>query len=261
MIMHNLKGKRLLLVGGLNNTVDLFELAHRNHVTVGVADYNHGTLAKGLADYAFDVNAYDEDAMAKLIADERFDGVITAFNERLGPIVRKLADRVGLPAPFTVEQLKMSTNKKFFKHTCQRYGVPVPKEYVIESAADIRAQAIDYPVIIKPVDCASSVGVTPCFDAEALERGYVKAVKASKSGEVIVEQYLPYDEINLYRPDSGKVQRRHHRYAAGYRRYKRLDVHPGGCARRTALLLRGGYAPERLQDLPDPRGGERLQHL
>ena len=69
MIMHNLKGKRLLLVGGLNNTVDLFELAHRNHVTVGVADYNHGTLAKGLADYAFDVNAYDEDAMAKLIAD------------------------------------------------------------------------------------------------------------------------------------------------------------------------------------------------
>ena len=207
MIMHNLKGKRLLLVGGLNNTVDLFELAHRNHVTVGVADYNHGTLAKGLADYAFDVNAYDEDAMAKLIADERFDGVITAFNERLGPIVRKLADRVGLPAPFTVEQLKMSTNKKFFKHTCQRYGVPVPKEYVIGSAADIRAQAIDYPVIIKPVDCASSVGVTPCFDAEALERGFVKAMKASKSGEVIVEQYLPYDEINLtYIAQDGDIQ-------------------------------------------------------
>ena len=102
MIKTNLKGKKLLLVGGLNNTVDLIDLAHRNGVKVGVADYNHGTLAKSLADYAYDVNAYDEEAMVKLIQDEHFDGVITAFNERLGPIVRKLADRLGLYAPLPV---------------------------------------------------------------------------------------------------------------------------------------------------------------
>ena len=152
MIKADLRGKKLLLVGGLNNTVDLIDLAHRNGVTVGVADYNHGTLAKGLADYAFDVNAYDEDAMSRLIVEEKFDGVITAFNERLGPIVRKLADRMGMTTPFSVEQLQMSTNKKYFKHVCQKYGVPVPKEYVINSKSDIRNQEIEYPVIIKPVD-------------------------------------------------------------------------------------------------------------
>ena len=207
MIKADLKGKKLLLVGGLNNTVDLFDLAHRNGVTVGVADYNHGTLAKSLADYAFDVNAYDEDAMARLIEEEHFDGVITAFNERLGPIVRKLADRVGFYAPFTVEQLQMSTNKKFFKHTCQKYGVPVPKEYVVKSIEDIRAQQIEYPVIIKPVDSASSVGVTPCFDEQELEAGYKKAVSCSKSGDAIVEQYLPYDEINVtYIAQDGDIQ-------------------------------------------------------
>ncbi|WP_026517897.1 ATP-grasp domain-containing protein [Butyrivibrio sp. MC2021] len=197
MLKTDLRGKKLLLVGGLNNTVDLFDLAHRNGVTVGVADYNKGTLAKSLADYAHDINAYDEDAMAKLIEDEHYDGVITAFNERLGPIVRKLADRVGLPFPFTVEQLKMSTNKKFFKHTCMEYGVPVPKEYIIETIEDIDNKDIEYPVIIKPVDCASSVGVTPCFDADELKKGFEKAKNASKSGDVIVEQYLPYDEINM----------------------------------------------------------------
>lgn len=197
MIKTDIRGKKLLLVGGLNNTVDLFDLAHRNGVTVGVADYNHGTLAKSLADYAFDTNAYDEDAMAKLIEEEHFDGVITAFNERLGPIVRKLADRVGFPAPFTVEQLQMSTNKKYFKHTCQKYGVPVPKEYVVTGIEDIFNQNIDYPVIIKPVDSASSVGVTPCHTAEELEAGYRNAVAHSKSGDAIVEQYVPYDEINM----------------------------------------------------------------
>lgn len=207
MIKNELKGKKLLLIGGLNNTVDLIELAHRNGVTIGVADYNHGTLAKSLADYAFDINAYDEDAMAELISTEHFDGVITAFNERLGPIVRKLADRMGLYTPFTVEQLQMSTNKKFFKHTCQKYGVPVPKEYIVRSVEDIYSQSIDYPVIIKPVDSASSVGVMPCFNAEELEVGFRNAIAHSKTGDAIVEQYVPYDEINMtYIAQDGDIQ-------------------------------------------------------
>lgn len=207
MLKEKLEGKKLLLIGGLNNTIDLFDLAHRNGVMVGVADYNHGTLAKSLADYAYDINAYDEDAMVKLIKDEHFDGVITAFNERLGPVVCKLADQLGLYTPFTIEQLNMSTNKKYFKHTCMKYGVPVPKEYVINEKEDVFRQKIDYPVIVKPVDNASSVGVTPCFDAQQLVDGIEKALSKSKSGDVIVEQYEPYDEINLtYIAQDGNIQ-------------------------------------------------------
>lgn len=207
MLDVSLKGKKLLLVGGLNNTVDLIDLAHRNGVTVGIADYNKNTFAKSLADYKYDVDAYDEDAMVALCEREHIDGLITAFNERLGPIVRKLADRMGMSAPFTVEQLQMSTNKKYFKHTCQKYGVPVPQEYVIRSIADIRTANISYPVIIKPVDAASSVGVTPCHTPEEMETGFKKALKVSKSGDVIVEQYLPYDEINLtYIAQNGDIQ-------------------------------------------------------
>lgn len=207
MVNGKLKGKKLLLIGGLNNTVDLVDLAHRNGVTIGVADYNKNTYAKSQADYAYDVDAYDVDAMVKLCKNEKIDGVITAFNERLGPVVRRLADRMGYFAPFTVEQLQMSTNKKFFKHTCQQYGVPVPHEYVIHSVEDIRNGELEYPVIIKPVDAASSVGVTPCHTLEELEAGFEKAKKASKSGDVIVEQYLPYDEINLtYIAQDGDIQ-------------------------------------------------------
>ena len=207
MIKADLRGKKLLLVGGLNNTIDIIDLAHRNGVSVGVADRDYGTLAKSLADYAFDIDAYDEDAMVKLVQDEQFDGLITAFNERLGPIVSKLADRVGMYTPFSVEQLQMSTNKKYFKHTCQKYGVPVPKEYVVKSLEDIHNQKIEYPVIIKPVDAAASVGVAPCFNAKELEVGFEKARGKSKSGDVIVEQYVPYDEINMtYIAQDGDIQ-------------------------------------------------------
>ena len=207
MIKNELNGKRLLLIGGLNNTVDIIDLAHRNGVLIGVADRDHGTLAKSLADFAYDIDAYDEDAMAELITGENYDGVITAFNERLGPIVRRLADRMGMYTPFSVEQLQMSTNKKYFKHTCQKYGVPVPKEYIVRSKEDILKQEISYPVIIKPVDAAASVGVTPCFNSAELFEGFEKAIGKSKAGDVIVEQYLPYDEINMtFIAQEGNIQ-------------------------------------------------------
>lgn len=42
MLNVDLRGKKLLLVGGLNTTADLVFLAHRNGVKIGVADYNKG---------------------------------------------------------------------------------------------------------------------------------------------------------------------------------------------------------------------------
>lgn len=203
----DLRGKKLLLIGGLNTTADLVKLAHRNGVRVGVADYNRDTYLKGIADYSHDISVLDEDAVAGLFREEGYDGIITAFNEMLGPYASRIAAKVGKPFPFTVEQLKMSTNKKYFKHTCMRYGVPVPQEYVVSGIADIDRLDIGYPVIIKPVDNASSVGVTPCYSADELKIGYGNAASHSRSGDVIVEQYLPYDEINLtYIAQDGDIQ-------------------------------------------------------
>ena len=197
MIREQLRGKKLLLIGGLNNTVDLIDLAHRNGVLIGVADYNKHTLVKSRADFAFDIDAYDEESMINLCKREKVDGVITAFNEKLGPVVSRLASRLGLYVPFSTEQLRMSTDKKYFKHTCEKYSIPVPKEYVISDIRGIDDSDIKYPVIIKPVDSASAVGITRCNNAHDLEEGYKKALNYSKKGEVIIEQFLPYDEVNL----------------------------------------------------------------
>ena len=117
MIKSDLRGKKLLLIGGLNTTADLIKLAHRNGVKIGVADYNKNTYVKGLADYAHDISVVDENSVIELFKRENYDGIITAFNEMLGPYTSRIAEKLEKPFPFTVEQLKMSTNKKFFKQT------------------------------------------------------------------------------------------------------------------------------------------------
>lgn len=243
MLDVDLKGKKLLLLGGINNAADLVDLAHRNSILIGVADYNKGTYVKSIADYEHEISVYDEDAIIELVRQEHYDGIITAFNERLGAFAVHLGERLDMPVPFTEEQFKLCTDKKFFKHICLKYGVPVPREYRISDFNDIFKTDIEYPVIVKPVDGASSVGISVCPNLEELVRGYKAAVEKSKSGGAIVEQYIDFDdEVNLtYLAQDGDIQLTsiHDRYfnmsQEGAMRIPNLCIYP---SRYTELYLR-----------------------
>ena len=115
MIKSDLRGKKLLLIGGLNTTADLIKLAHRNGVKIGVADYNKNTYVKGLADYAHDISVVDENSVIELFKRENYDGIITAFNEMLGPYTSRIAEKLEKPFPFTVEHFlnKLVWNMEF----------------------------------------------------------------------------------------------------------------------------------------------------
>lgn len=207
MLDKSVFGKKVLLIGGQGPTADLIDLAHRNHVFVGVADYNENTYVKSIADAAYNVSAIDVDAIAALCKKEHYDGVITNFNDMLSTYVNEVAERMGFYVPFTTEQLLMSNDKRYFKSTCIKYGVPVPKEYSIESIESIKDGNIDYPVIIKPIDAGGSQGISICNNEAELINGYNKAMMRSRGKHIIAEEYIPYDEINLtYIAQDGDIQ-------------------------------------------------------
>ena len=228
--MIDISGKKLLIFGGIGPMGDLITLAHRNHVTVGVADYNSDTYIKKRADYAHDVDILDVDAVVELYKKEKYDGIITNFNDMLMPYAAEVASKVGAYVPYTKEQIRMSTDKKYFKDKCIQFNVPVPKEYNIEEGYS----KIEYPVIVKPVDGSGSKGISISYNLEELKLGIEKAKKSSRSGKIIVEQYIEYDdEINLtYIIQKGKVQLAaiHDRYfnktQSGFMRVPDLYVYP-----------------------------------
>ena len=202
------EGKKLLLIGGVQSSSDMIDLCHRNRIQFGVTDYIKDSDIKKKADYSYDVDGFDVDGIAELCMNEGYDGVITEYIDRVLPIAADVAEKINAYSPFTVEQIKMSTDKDYFKHTCMKYGVPVPRLYEINSEEDLENNPdIDFPVLVKPVDNSSSRGLQVCHTMKELKEGLIEAKKSSHSGNVLVEAYLPYDEINVtYIAQDGDIQ-------------------------------------------------------
>jgi len=66
-----------------------------------------------------------------------------------------------------------------------------------EAFADEDMEKIEWPVLTKPVDNSGQRGITICNNPEELKKGYLYAKENSKSGKVVVEEYMKGEYIVL----------------------------------------------------------------
>lgn len=194
--MNDLKGKRLLILGGVSAMIEVAERAHEFGITVLVTDYLEDSPAKKYADEAYMVSATDVDAVVELCKEKEVDGIITGNVDMLLPYYAEICDKCGLPCYGTKEHMEIMTDKKRFKDICVEYGVPVVREY---SKEQIEKKEIEkFPVIVKPIDSSGSRGISVCNDYEELDKGIEKALSFSSSNEYLVEEYMTGPEVVLY---------------------------------------------------------------
>lgn len=196
--MKEFEGKKLLLLGGIKTACAIVEKAHEMGAYVAVADYNTDSPAKEIADESVLMNATDVDAIVEWCRKNQIDGVTTGFVDILMPVVYEVCKRLDLPYYATPKMLSMSTNKVDFKETCESFGVPVPKTYVIgnEISEDVY-DSIQYPVFVKPLDASGSRGAGACYNKEELEEQFADAISYSPTKTAVVEDYITGTEFLL----------------------------------------------------------------
>lgn len=196
--MKEFEGKKLLLLGGIKTACAIVEKAQEMGVYVAVADYNTDSPAKLIADEAVLMDATDVNAIVKWCRENQIDGVTTGFVDILMPVVYEVCKELGLPYYATPKMLSMSTNKVDFKETCEKFGVPVPKTYVIGSEIPQDTyDRIQYPVFVKPLDSSGSRGAGACYNREALDAQFAEAVSYSPTKTAVIEDYIMGREFLL----------------------------------------------------------------
>lgn len=186
-----LKGKKLLILGGTYASYNLVKTAKEMGIYTIVADYNESGVAKEIADEQVVISTTDYEKLVELIREREIDGVFCGPSEFNIRNMIRLAEMADLPCYASMQLWDQCANKDEFTSWCRQYGVDVPEEYDIHSdMTEQELSEIEYPIIIKPVDGSSSVGISVCQCDEEVMPAFEKAMEASSCKRVIAERYI-----------------------------------------------------------------------
>lgn len=187
----NLQGKKLLILGGTYASYNLVQLAKEMGIYTVVTDYYDSGMAKDIADETVAISTTDTKKLCAFIKANNIDGVFCGPSEFNIRNMIQLCEASGMPCYTTIDQWNKCANKDEFTQYCREYSVDVPEEYEIhDGIRDEELEMIDYPIIIKPVDGSSSVGISVCRKKEQVIPAYQKAMATSKCKRIIAEKYI-----------------------------------------------------------------------
>ena len=192
--MVDLRGKKLLVIGGVFQHCKLVEAAKEMGVITYVTDYLplQDAPAKQIADKYFMHNISDIDQIVNMCREEKIDGVISTSLDACQRPYYQICKKLGVPCFGTEEQFRILTDKTAFKRCCIENGVDVISEYNIcdFDNKEICDKNVEFPILIKPCDSRGSRGQSICYSFEEAKEGMLFAQSESASGKIVIEKYM-----------------------------------------------------------------------
>lgn len=188
--------KSLVLAGGFPQ-IALIEELHKRECYVLLADYNENPVAKKYADSYFQVSTLDADAIKNIAKEEHVDFLITACTDQALLTVAKVSEELGLPCYIDYQTALNVTNKQYMKEMFEKNKIPTAKHVILDKYDSKAIESMQYPLIVKPVDCNSSKGVRRCENDNELKKFLDEAIKYSRTKTAVVEEYIDGDELTV----------------------------------------------------------------
>lgn len=194
-----LEGKKLLILGANPETSPLVQYANSMGIKTIVTSNCPTDGAKQYAWKSFNIDGLDVPGIIALAKEEHVDGILVGVADILVSTYCKVCDVLGFHCYATQEIIDVFSYKDVFKATCERYGIHgIPEYYLDTELKQSDIDKIQYPVMVKPVDSYSGIGMTVCFSQKELQAAVDKALTASRKKRFIVEKYMQCDDMGLY---------------------------------------------------------------
>lgn len=184
--------KKLLLLGGLRYLIPVIKTAQKMGVYVITCDYLPDNIAHKYSDEYHNVSIIDKEAVLKLAQSLEIDGIMSFAVDPGVATAAYVSEKMGLPSAGPYESVKILQNKHLFREFLEKnnFNVPKARSYSNIDEAIEDFDYFDLPVMVKPVDSAGSKGVTKVSKIEELKPALSHAKESSKSGLIIIEDYL-----------------------------------------------------------------------
>ena len=165
-----------------------------------VADGNPEAPGRKQANRFEQVDLKDLDGMyqAALFHKEKrgLDGVFTAGTD-FSTTVAYVAEKLSLPG-IPYEVALTASDKERMRSCFREKNIPSPRFWSLSSMDDLQEirGELTYPLVVKPVDNMGSRGIRKVSDGEELHKALPEAFRFSRSGKVIIEEYISGPEFS-----------------------------------------------------------------
>lgn len=197
--MTNISGKKLLILGANYETISLINAAHDLGVkTVALSSIKEDP-AKKVSDISYDIDGLDVAGIIDVAEKEHVDGILVGVADVLVPSYYRVCNALSFPCYANNDIVNIFSYKDRFKSCCEQYGIHgVPEFFLDEELRRTDLDRLEYPVVIKPVDSRSGIGITVCYEEQEIENAVKLALEHSKCKRFIAEKYMDCDDLGLY---------------------------------------------------------------
>ena len=196
--------KKLMILGASILQLPAIEKAKNMGLKVVAVDMNPEAVGFRVPGVIKEIiSTIDTPAVLNAAKSHRIDGIMTLATDmpmRTVAVVAKEMDLIGISEDTALK----ATNKALMREALKVAGVPVPMFFHVSSKQDyLKAvntiRSAGYRCIIKPADSSGSRGIKllPDFELETLENAYEYSKLFSKSGELMVEEFMEGPEVSV----------------------------------------------------------------
>lgn len=190
--------KIILIIGAGRSQIPAIISAKKMGLTTVAVDGNQKAPGLSMADYYEICDTYDGYAAMKIAEKYAVNGVVTIATDSGVMAAAMVTQYLGLPG-VSVETARIATDKSLQRKIFAERSVPSVDFGVTSTADDIHdiAERIQFPLIVKPVDRAGKLGISKVTTPEELNTAFNYAKAVSRSGKVILEQFMVGPEVSV----------------------------------------------------------------
>lgn len=194
--------KKLMILGASILQLPAIEKAKEMGIEVIAVDMNPDSVGFKVPGVIREViSTTDEHSIVEAAKRHNIDGIMTLATDMPMRSVAAVAKEMGVIG-IEVETAIKATNKAEMREALQQHGVPIPHFFKVCNENEYLKAIKNFtrPFIVKPADSSGSRGifrVDDITDNSLINTAYKYCRPFSRSGEVVVEEYMSGPEVSV----------------------------------------------------------------
>lgn len=190
--------KKIMILGAGNHQIHLIRQAQKMGLFTVVISPPGDYPGLAIADKVYDLDVREQDRIVEIAEKEGICGILSDQGDVFVRPQAYVAEKLGLPG-IGYETAKLFTDKAAMRTKSLELGLPTIRSERVSDYKEAEEfyDSLGTDVILKPVDNGGSRGVSRVKDSEELRSKFEDAKKYSRSGDVIIEQFIEGEEFEV----------------------------------------------------------------